>query len=385
MDAFDYTINIDNIAKILEKNFGFSLIDDPLIKNQIALELSPQEAFTLSLVQGATYLVSKTGVSFRDRLEVFIHRGVFQNNKYIYSPGLFGRDIEGNLVSGNAPLEIFSKFPSLQQRKKILLFRSTSGSYGSNIEQQTFEELENHELDPSDFMIFKFSDNLTYLEPFFEYLSCKAFDRLGYFTESQTPWFQQSYQGLTGGIPDYSLFYIKEFDELKDKRLLPDTMLIQNLSTLFAWRDTHNTIESDYTFSLGEVKSSKSNLDSAKNQLDGYSKVNLAENCYATLYDQTDALGKYGLVNLDEKFQIKIIPSTANLKIDSKLRNDDAAWILDYAKMYLLSNLSFDELADFIHKKTRKRESDNLESFDLLHTIKKSSFGEIVDLISSNL
>ena len=70
-------------------------------------------------------------------------------------------------------------------------------------------------------MIFKFSDNLTYLEPFFEYLSCKAFDNKGYFTESQTPWFQQSYKGFTGGIPDYSCFYIEEFNELKKRKLLP--------------------------------------------------------------------------------------------------------------------------------------------------------------------
>lgn len=385
MTEFDYTINIENIAQILQKNCNFKIIEDPIIKNQSALEISPEDAFSLSSIQGATYLVRKTGISFRDRLEIFIHRSVFQNNKFIYSPGLFSRDIDGNFSSGNAPLEIFAKYPSIKEGKKILLFRSTNSNNGSNIEYQTYMELKNKNIEPENFMIFKFSDNLTYLEPFFEYLSCKAFDNKGYFTESQTPWFQQSYKGFTGGIPDYSCFYIEEFNELKKRKLLPNFMTIQNLSSLFAWKGNHDTINTKYSFFIGEVKSSKNYSSNAYDQLTKYSKVELAESGYATLYNETQMPDDVGLVNISKNFEVNITDSKTSWKINTEIRKQDKKWISNYAKVYLLSNLPFEDICEFIRKKNNFEIDKKLKSFDLLTAINKTEFNEIVDLISMQI
>ena len=385
MQKFNYQMNIDNIAQILQKNCHFKIIEDPIIKNQVALEIPPDEAFSLSLIQGATYLVRKTGISFRDRLEVFIHKGVFQNNKLIYSPGLFNRDLDGNLVSGNTPLEIFAKYPNIKNENKILLFRPTNSINGSNIENQTYEELKINRINTENFMIFKFSSNLTYLEPFFEYLSCKAFDQQGFFTESQTPWFQQSYNGLTGGIPDLSCFYIDDFDELKQKNMLPNFMLIQNLSTLFAWKSKHSTIKSDYIFYLGEAKSSKNYSTNAYAQLKKYSKAKLAEKGYAIIFDETTVQDDYGLVNISKNFEIQISEPKSNWEIDESIRRDDKKWISDYSKMYLLANLPFELICEFIRKKNNLNSSSKIDSFNLLSAITNTSFGEIVDLISSHV
>jgi hypothetical protein len=382
---FNYTITIENIAQILHKNCNFKIIEDPIIKNQVALEIPAAEAFSLSSIQGATYLVRKTGISFRDRMEVFIHRSVFQNNKFIYSPGLFSRDIEGNFSSGNTPLEIFAKYPSIREGNKILLFRSTNSDNGSNIENHTYNELKKNEFNPENFMIFKFSDNLTYLEPFFEYLSCKAFDNKGYFSESQTPWFQQSYKGLTGGIPDYSCFYIDDFDELKQKNLLPNFMLIQNLSTLFVWKGNHDTIKTDYVFNIGEVKSSKNYTSNACKQLTKYSKVNLAEKGFATLYNETDVSDKFGLVNISKNYEVEITEPKMSWETDTSIKNNDKKWISDYAKIYLLANLPFDEIKEFICKKNNFKLNSKLKSFDLLHAINKTEFSEMVDLVGSKI
>jgi hypothetical protein len=379
---FNYTITIENIAQMLHKNCNFKIIEDPIIKNQVALEIPAEEAFSLSLIQGATYLVRKTGISFRDRMEVFIHRSVFQNNKFIYSPGLFGRDLDGNLRSGNPPLEIFAKFPSIKEGKKFLLFRSTNSNNGSNIEYQTYMELKNNNIDPKNFMIFKFSDNLTYLEPFFEYLSCKAFDNKGYFTESQTPWFQQSYNGFTGGIPDYSCFYIEEFDELKKRKLLPNFMTIQNLSTLFTWKGNHDTTNTKYSFFIGEAKSSKNYSSNAYDQLTKYSKVELAESGYATLYNETQMPDDVGLVNISKNFEVKITDPKIFWKTNPEIRKQDREWISNYAKVYLLSNLPFENICEFICKKNNFKTNTKLKSFDLLAAINKTEFNEIVDLIS---
>jgi len=386
VDLFDFNLSIKNFSKIFEKNFGFKIIQDPIHEDFYALEIPAQDAFSLSVIQGATFLVIPTGISFRDRLEVFIHRGIFQNNKFIYSPGLFGRNLSGFLTPGNSPLEIFSKYPSIQNGEKKLIFRSISGKNGSNIEQLTSEELIKNSLNPEEFILFKYSDTFTNIEPFFEYLSCKAFDKNGLFTESQTPWFQQSYQGFTGGIPDYSSFYIREFDELNKKKLLPNFMIIQNLSTLFAWRGNHKIEDSDYTFNIGEVKSSKNYTNNALEQLDKYSNVELSEKLFATLYDEKSLPAKYGLVNIRDNFEVNITEPKSLMSTQKNLRDDDRKWIKNYAKIYLLANLPFDNISDYILKKIdEKKDKNKLESFDLLTAINKSSFSEIVDLISSKM
>lgn len=385
MDDFNFKITSDNIALILNKNFGFKLIPDPILKNQIALELSPDQAFSISLVQGAAYLVVPTGLSFKDRLEIFIHRGVFQNNKFIYSPGLFGRNLGGFLTSGNLPREIFARFPSIQKGTKKLIFRSMTGQHGSNIEKQVYDEINKAGLNPDEFVLFKFSEGLTYLEPFFEYISCKAFDNLGYFTESQTPWFQQSYNGLTGGIPDYSVFFINELQELKKKNLLPRFMLMQNLSTLFAWKGKHNIVNDDYSFYLGEVKSSKIFNREAKKQLNKYSKASLASRLYATLFDEDKIENEYGLVHLKKDFEINICHPHTEFAVNSELQKQDKKWILDYTKFYLLANLPFNQIMDFVSTKTGKVEQNKLESFDLLQAVHKTDYGEIVDLIAAEI
>ena len=234
-------------------------------------------------------------------------------------------------------------------------------------------------------MIFKFTDNHTYLEPFFEYLSCKAFDNKGYFTESQTPWFQQSYKGFTGGIPDYSCFYIEEFDKLKKKNLLPSFMTIQNLSTLFAWKGNHDTINKKYSFFIGEVKSSKNYSSNAYDQLKKYSKVKLAENGYATIYNETQMPDDVGLVNISENFEVKITNPKISWDINSEIREQDKKWILNYTKIYLLSNLPFENICEFICEKNNFKTSSKLKSFDLLTAINKTELDEIVDLISIHI
>jgi hypothetical protein len=52
---FNYTITIENIAQMLHKNCNFKIIDDPIIKNQVALEIPAEEAFSLSSIVSGIY------------------------------------------------------------------------------------------------------------------------------------------------------------------------------------------------------------------------------------------------------------------------------------------------------------------------------------------
>ena len=58
---------------------------------------------TLVLLQ-TNYLLHPVGISMKGRNETFVIRSVFQENSYIYSPGLFGRNELMKLEEGILPI-----------------------------------------------------------------------------------------------------------------------------------------------------------------------------------------------------------------------------------------------------------------------------------------
>ena len=87
-------------------------------------------------------------------MEVFIHRGVFQNNKYIYTPGLFGRKLDLSICEGDSPYYTMKRYPQLFRGKKYALFKEIKRGELSNIERQTYDLLVSEGHNPA---IFYFS------------------------------------------------------------------------------------------------------------------------------------------------------------------------------------------------------------------------------------
>ena len=86
-----------------------------------AVEISAFDAFDFSSITGANYLLHPVGISMKGRNETFIHRAVFQENSYIYSPGLFGRNELMILKEENSADRLMKLYPSVFSGKKFRL------------------------------------------------------------------------------------------------------------------------------------------------------------------------------------------------------------------------------------------------------------------------
>ena len=69
------------------KNLQYTIVDLKGLGNVVEI----YHNYKLSSKEG-DYLLHPVGISMKGRNETFVHRSVFQENSYIYSPGLFGRN-----------------------------------------------------------------------------------------------------------------------------------------------------------------------------------------------------------------------------------------------------------------------------------------------------
>jgi len=376
--------------EILHRNFGFKIVDGGRALGKM-VEIDAREAFTLSLVHGSPYLINSVGFSLKGRMEVFIHRGVFQNNKYVYTPGLFGRKLDLSIGEGDSPYYICKRYPKLFKGKKYILFKEIGKDQLSNIERQVHDSLVSEECDPGSFLLFKIMEQESNLEPFFEYLCCKFFGAKGYFAEDQVPWFQQSYKGLTGGIPDVGAYKIPSLQELQRRDILPYGRLIQELSTIFIWSDTKQgeNIESHSEVVLGEVKISKSQKLQALQQLERYAAVRLADKAYAVLHDERSPVKNcFGLIAINDDLMIELDEAKNALEVDNDLKKDDEVWLANYAKFYILANLSFEKISQFIDERRRvlgKSQKAQYRSYDLIESVVTCPMIDLLDFVEDKL
>ena len=388
--GFNHQLNSENIAEILHKNLGFKIVDDEPTLGKMA-KIDPREAFTLSLVHGSPYLINPVGFSLKGRMEVFIHRGVFQNNKYIYTPGLFGRKLDLSICEGDSPYYIWKKYPQIFRGEKYVLFKEIERGKLSNIEKQTYDSLVSKGYNPADFMLFKIMEQESNLEPFFEYLCCKLFNASGYLTEDQVPWFQQSYKGLTGGIPDVGAYKIPLLKKLQEKRLLSHGRVIQELSTIFIWPEnsTGEIRGASYELVLGEVKISKSQKLQALQQLERYAAAQLCGRVYAVLHDESSLLKDcFGLVSINDDYVIEVQEPKKKLGADKKLQENDELWLTNYAKFYLLANISFEKVSHFIDERRRalgKNQKEHYKSYDLVESVVTCPTTDLLDFLENEI
>lgn len=104
-----------NLLELIKESIEFKNINNHYLGNVI--EISPKDAFEMSSIIGCSYLINPVGFSMKGRNETFIHRTVFQDNAYIYSPGLFERDKEMRVVSSKGTFWLKEVFPDILKKK----------------------------------------------------------------------------------------------------------------------------------------------------------------------------------------------------------------------------------------------------------------------------
>lgn len=367
------------IAKI------FNTLGFPTIRNACGfsvVEMDAKNAFIFSSIVGAKYLLYQNGITMKGRAEVFIHRGVFSNGYLIYSPGLFSRDINGNLIEGNSADVLKERFPTVfEGNKRILIFDVAEG-VRSNIEGSVYQKIKDINEDPSNYVLYKnyLSNNIG--ESLQEYLATIYFSKLGYLTENQTPWFQQNYKYnnkvLQGGIPDFSAFhsnisnYLYKYGIIDKDQGIPVTLIpvIKNFGISKGKRDTINY---NYELLIGEAKTGSSSLPQAIKQLEKYAAVNLANKLFTIIPDSSEnnKFGSFYISNSTPSYK-----SGYSGEVDPKQQRIDNDWIDTYIKMLLLGNVKFSTIIDFIsvfRSNNRLLQVRDYEATHLLDAVQNTS------------
>ena len=383
-------LDVSFCVKQLEQ-CGFEKIDT---EKGSFIKLPLLDAIRFSLIQGSCFLNNCVGTTLKGRSEVFIHRAIFQNDSLIYTPGLFGRDINGHICEGNSLFSINKKFPEIFKGKHKYIYPvQLKKDERSNQEQQYFEifsklylETKKDYFNPTNILLFKISDNGSNLEPFFEYLTSNYFHKLGYVTENQVPWFQQKYNSngkmINGGIPDFSSFHFTFLTQLSKEGLFSEGMPMEEFGLLFLnGISKPNNKVYEYDLKIGEVKVNKSSKPQILKQLSQYNQTRLPDELFGIIPDEVIGFDNFGLMNFIDG--LKFYPKRAK-DVDSKLREKDDEWFKIYVKTILLSNFDIQIVRDFLSKHTRVS-SDKITSKEILNTVVHVDDLEFINFIKEQL
>jgi len=354
-----------------------------------AVEISAFDAFDFSSITGANYLLHPVGISMKGRNETFIHRAVFQENSYIYSPGLFGRNELMILKEENSADRLMKLYPSVFSGKKFIIIENISKGASSNIDSAIHKKIEELGYNPSDFLLYKVFKSGQSQESLYEFFSANYFINKGYIVENQTPWFQQNYlykgERLNGGIPDFSAFKTPIFNDLIKKGVVTSTrgILINKLPVIKNFIEIHEA-ESDYNpkyeLIIGEVKSDKSSTEQANRQMQKYAKVELANKIYSIIPNCPDnGIDLFGELYF-EKHKLVIKNSNKSLSVNPSSHKVDSEWINTTIKLNLLGNVPFSVLTEQLETKYSLTNKE-IRSYHLVDFALNSSVDEIFQLI----
>lgn len=340
------------------KNLGYEVIPDPHFGEVI--QMSAEDAFDFSSIVGSNYLIGNYGVSMKGRNEVFIHRSLFHEGVYIYSPGLFGRDINRFINDQNTGPTLKKEYPQIFSGKKKVCIYNLAKTERSNIESDVIKQIVSENGNPEEYVLFKFNSKDSYIEPFMEWVCSRYFIKKGYIFENQCPFFQQSFnykdKKLTGGIPDISAIKSPDFNLLSKFNIVGKDkgVTINKISNLINFNliSKTNPLPDNFNYELiiGEVKCTSSGQVQALKQLNKYESVDLANELFTLIPDcENNGSANYGSWHIkNDTLSInpggKLTPNFAHQK-------EDAVWFQTYLKINLLANLPIEIIREELSKK----------------------------------
>jgi len=339
---------------------------------------------------GSNYLICENGISMKGRNEIFIHRSVFHKNALIYSPGLFGRDMNLELQDENSGYLIKKKYPEIFKGTKKLIIYKLDKDERTNIEATIIDKITKNKKNPNDYMLFKYSEVNRNLEPFIEWVASKYFINQGYIFENQCPFFQQSFgykdKKLTGGIPDISAFKISLLKVFSKYGITNENrgLLINKIPHLVNFNLINNekSIYTDinYKLILGEVKTDISSYKQAKVQLLKYKEVDLADELYFFIPNIDKSDNEYfGLGSISDN-KLIVEQSKKNNYVNKEHIKEDERWLEIYLKINLLGNLPFKVVEECLRKEC-KGNNKSLYSYHLLDYAINKDVDEIIQII----
>ncbi len=356
----------ENVIKILNKNFGFSIVDNPVAGEVI--KVSALDAYLYSSITGHPYLCNPSGgFSPNGLMQVFN-----QANSYNLVSGMFDRAGFFKYT----PLLLSRDYPFIKDTEKYIIpLEYEKHSEYESKRKTLFEKLKKEGFDPANFIIctIKKSTSGYGMEPFCEYVTSEYFRRRGYLTETQIPFY------YNGGTPDFAAYDFPEvLSILRKDGLISSGATLIELSTFRLFRTSKSkTLGSKETEAIvGEAKTSS--MEAIK-QIKKY----LGKKIFNRAYEIIPHKGKpeiiCGLITFNDAGEILVFEGKEKPLVDKKIQADYFDWLSNYLKYFLLANLDNSELNDFYKRKTGKEFPTGISN--LLSFVNALEYQEIIEEI----
>jgi len=357
----------DNVLKILNRNFGFKIVNNSIAGDVI--KLSAPDAYLYSSITGHPYLCNLTGgFSPNGLMQVFN-----QANSYNMVSGMFDRTGRFKYT----PLLMSKEYPFITEAEKFIV----PLEYSKHSEYETkrkilFEKLKNNGFDPANFIIctIKKSTSGYGMEPFCEYVTSEYFRRRGYLTETQIPFY------YNGGTPDFAAYDFPEvLDILRKNGLIPLGATLIELSTFRLFRNKKSKLqESKETEALvGEAKTSSRE---AIKQIRKYLGKKIFNRAYEIIPHKDKPEVICGLITFNDYGDVVVYEAKEAPLVNKKVQTDYFEWLGNYIKYFLLANLDNSEFDKFYEGKTGREFPTGTES--LISFVNNLKYEEIIKEIS---
>lgn len=346
-------IDKKSVIKILNKNFGFKVVNNPVAGEVI--KVSALDAYLYSSITGHPYLCNLSGgFSPNGLMQVFN-----QATSYNFVSGMFDRTGRFKYT----PLLLSREYPFITNAEKFIIpLEYNKHSEYESKRKTLHEKLKKEGFDPSDFIIctIKKSTSGYGMEPFCEYVTSEYFRRRGYLTETQIPFY------YNGGTPDFAAYDFPEvLDILRKNGLISSGAMLVELSTLKLFQNSKfKAIGSKEPEAIvGEAKTSS--MEAIK-QIKKYLGKKIFNRAYEIIPHKEKPEIICGLITFNANGEIMVFEGKEKPLVDKKVQSDYFDWLGNYTKYFLLANLDNSEFNDFYTRKTGKEFPtgiDNLLSF----------------------
>tara|TARA_Y100000310_G_scaffold342066_1_gene443587 strand:+ start:3975 stop:5048 length:1074 start_codon:yes stop_codon:yes gene_type:complete len=335
-------INSKEFIKIMNKNFGYKIVDTPLGQGII---IDPFDAFIYSTVTGAGYL--------DDPLYQFTPKGLMK---------LFYNALDYKFVTGIFDNTTLKNTPCIIAQSKTYLFEGDKViipiEFNSEIElQRKLKKFTTDLKEPStNFIIQRIekSKKGNGMEPFMEYLACEVMRGEEFIVENQIPLSHST------GSPDFGGY------KLKHPLSYNKIHLIELSLIRLGWNIKASSLNKGHYFIVGEAKTSTTQM---KNQIEKYLKTKFFNECYEIHPSKFCSSDKrFGLITIDKEGSIKIIrKQDEEIFFDRGRQEEYASWLFNYLKYYLIANLTNDEFVEFYNEKKKKKISGIKDIIDFVN------------------
>lgn len=336
------------VLQIFNNNFPFEIADTPLGS---AIKMPAREAFIFSAVTGAGY--------FSNPILPFSPKGLLK---------LFYNAFNYKFVSGIFENTSLKTTPYNLSKAKPFLF-DTTYKYIVPVEFHSEEELQDYLTgkfeqieNPTNYIILRIERAKAGngMESFMEYLASEYFRTKGFVVENQIP------LAHALGSPDFGGYAVLEVLE-NVKEFLGSGFHIIELAMIRLYFDFEKNISAGEELAeqniVGEAKTGTKIMTT---QLLKYLATGLFDYGFEIHPSKTaPAQNFFGLLSLNEKFEIVFYPPKSEFKTEGGYSRDDyQEWLKNYMKFYLLANLTNDEFNEFFRSETGKQISGQKDIID---------------------